>query len=95
MDSMKIKISDTIEYREWYGTLSEAHKKLISGRLDRIRTEGYLGKIRPLGDGLFELKWKNGLRIYFCRTGQNTLLLLLGGLKNAQQKDIDKARRLL
>jgi len=95
MDIMMIKVNDTTEYRDWYDSLSEIHKAMISGRLDRIKNDGHFGKVRPLGENLLELKWKNGLRIYFCKTGTNTILLLLGGIKNAQKKDIKKARLLL
>jgi len=41
------------------------------------------------------LKWENGKRVYFAKTEPVIILLLNGGLKNAQKKDIQKARILL
>ncbi len=50
-----------------------------------------------LGDGLFELKWKNGLRVYFGYVEMNgrAALVLLGGEKHGQNRDIAKARGIL
>jgi putative addiction module killer protein len=68
---------------------------LLEARLERIETSGHFGDVKHLGDGLCELRWKSGLRIYFCKHEENAILLLLGGIKNAQTKDIKQARLLL
>ena len=91
----KITIHETEEYKDWYLSLSDKKKLQIAGRLDRIEKHGHFGHVESLDEKLFELKWKNGLRIYFIRTAKATIVLLLGGLKNAQEKDIKKARLLL
>jgi putative addiction module killer protein len=64
----------------------------------RIQEFGHFGDARYLGDGLAELRWKSGIRVYFSRiTDQQgkAVLLLLGGTKHGQEKDIAKARVLL
>ena len=42
------------------------------------------------GGGLTEIKWKNGRRVYFSVIGNKVILLLIGGYKNAQNKEIKK-----
>ncbi|NGX61581.1 MAG: hypothetical protein K940chlam9_01068 [Chlamydiae bacterium] len=44
---------------------------------------------------VWELRWKNGRRIYFSFIPEKKILLLLGGNKNGQDKDIRKAKSLL
>ncbi len=46
-------------------------------------------------DGIIELKWKSGLRIYTARIGKVVIIVLAGGTKNGQSKDIKKAKKLL
>lgn len=44
---------------------------------------------------VWELRWKNGRRVYFAHIPEKKVLLLLGGNKNGQDKDIRKAKSLL
>jgi len=55
---------------------------------------GYFGDSRSLGEGLFELKWKNGMRVYYSRKriGKIDTIVLWGGFKGTQTTDIKKAR---
>ena len=62
--------------------------------MDMIQQTGNLGNVRYLGNKLMEFKWVSGLRIYFTFKGNEIIILLNGGMKNAQKKDIEKARRL-
>jgi putative addiction module killer protein len=51
-----------------------------------------------LGDGVSELKFKDGIRIYYAEIGKTIILLLCGGLKNTkadQNRDIEKAKKYL
>ena len=50
--------------------------------------------MRIITSQVAELKWKNGIRVYFFKEDDETIFLLLGGLKNAQKKDIKKAKLL-
>jgi putative addiction module killer protein len=58
--------------------------------------EGNPGDSRAVGDGVQELRidYGPGWRVYYIRVGKQILLLLSGGSKNRQQKDIDAARKL-
>jgi len=53
-----------------------------------------LGDVRYLGNKLFEFKWKIGIRIYFVIKGRKIILLINGGNKNDQKRDIKKARNI-
>ena len=91
-------IKTTVEFNEWLSGLSEHLRALLRDRLDRIRESGHFGDAKNLGQGLFELRWKNGLRAYFSymRSEDGRLVLMLfGGDKNGQNHDIRKARTLL
>jgi len=83
------------ELESWLAIQSAKIKALIEVRIFRIDNYDHFGDAKHLGDGLSELRWKNGLRVYFARVGSRAVLLLNGGGKNDQKKDIKKARLLL
>ena len=66
----------------------------IRSRLRRVEETGNLGDYRLVGDGVFEfrLQFGAGYRIYFGRIADNTILLLRGGDKGSQSRDIKKAK---
>ncbi len=66
----------------------------IDARLDRVRL-GNFGDHKALGEGLFELRIHggSGYRIYFATDREAIVLLLCGGGKNTQKRDIAKAKR--
>ena len=80
------------EYEEWFQKQSEKSKLQIEKRLDKIKDEDHFGHIRDLGDGLVELKFNDGRRIYYTIIPVNNVILLLGGGKNGQDSDIRKAK---
>jgi putative addiction module killer protein len=90
-----LKIKKTEEFAEWYEQLGDTLKTRIDARLERLKT-GHAGDSRSLGEGLFELKWKNGLRVYFSYTKIDgvDVILVWGGDKSTQKSDIKKARAL-
>lgn len=65
----------------------------IRARLDRV-VLGNLGTIKPVGDGVCEFKIDHGpgYRIYYAMNGKTVVLLLVGGDKSTQQRDIEKAK---
>jgi putative addiction module killer protein len=67
----------------------------VEARVFRIEQHEHFGDAKHLGDGLSELRWKIGVRVYFARVGNKIILLLNAEGKNAQKKDIKKARLLL
>ena len=90
-----MKVITTLDFDRWYETCGVKEKALIDVRISKVEEFDYFGKWKYLGDGLSELKWKIGLRVYFAKVGQKIILLINGGKKNAQKKDIKKAKRIL
>ncbi len=88
-----MRLRQTSDFERWYGSLTIAQQTLIISRFDRLRG-GHMGSARFLGDGLLELKWRNGMRVYFFRMDESLGIILWGGLKTTQSADIAKARRL-
>jgi len=82
------------QYEEWLQTQTEKSRLQIEKRLDKVK-EGYFGHIRDLDDGLIELKFNDGRRIYYTIIPVNNVILLLGGGKNGQNSDIKKAKNII
>lgn len=91
---LKFQVLKSQEFSDWLDLQNVATKGLILARLHRISVEGHFGFINTF-DGLIELKWKSGLRVYTARIGQMIIVVLGGGNKNGQDKDIKKAKKLL
>lgn len=81
-------------YTEWAESLDKNALVRIDARITRIEKTGNFGICEPVGDGVFELKldFGPGYRIYFGYKTDTVLVLLFGGHKKGQQKDIDKAQ---
>ena len=80
-------------YREWLDALKDrAGRARILVRVDRL-IQGNPGEHRNLADGVSEMKidFGPGYRVYYTQRGTRLLLLLAGGDKSTQQKDIPKA----
>ena len=73
----------------------ERTRALIASRLDRLAF-GHLGDVEPVGQGINELRIHHGpgYRIYFWKRGDLIIVLLCGGDKSTQTKDIKTAKRL-
>jgi putative addiction module killer protein len=81
-------------FREWLHGLRDVNARAkIRVRLNRIRL-GNLGDVKSVGDGVFELRisYGPGYRVYFARTGNTVVLLLCGGDKSSQKRDINTAK---
>jgi putative addiction module killer protein len=70
-------------------------KALIASRLDRLAF-GRAGDAEPVGEGISELRihYGNGYRIYFQKRGLTVIVLLCGGSKGSQARDIKASKRL-
>lgn len=68
---------------------------LIASRLDRLAF-GNAGDVTPVGEGIGELRidYGPGFRIYFQKRGKTIIILLCGGDKSTQARDIQRAKRL-
>src|SRR4051812_1766241 len=79
---------------EWLDALVDRQARArIDARLARV-SGGNLGDVVPAGEGVMELRidWGPGYRVYFARLGQVIVLLLCGGDKRTQQRDIKRAK---
>ena len=67
----------------------------IQVRIDRLAV-GNPGDVKPVGSGISELRidYGPGYRVYYLHEGQRLILLLYGGDKSSQQKDIEEAKRM-
>ena len=90
-----MKILRSNDFADWLSALSARSQALVEDRILRIAQYDHFGDTKHLDDGLCELRWKNGLRVYYARTGARITLLLFGGGKNDQKNDIKKAQILL
>lgn len=78
---------------EWVRSLSRSYRARVFARLDRLET-GNWGDYRSVGEGVFELRlhFGAGYRIYFGKVTDTLILLLAGGEKSSQTKDIKRAK---
>ena len=84
-------------FSEWLASLRDIKARAkIRVRLDRVRL-GNLGDCHGVGEGVQELRidYGPGYRVYFGLEGQTIVLLLCGGDKSTQTKDIETAKRYL
>lgn len=91
-------IRSTPEFDQWLDGLDPKARTQVDDRLDRIRQHDHFGDMKHLGDDLFELRWRSGRRVYFAfiaDDGGAAAVMLLGGEKNGQKRQIVQARRLL
>ncbi len=81
-------------FNEWLGTIRDTEiQARIRAHLERLE-DGNLGDCRSVGDGVFELRmhFGAGYRIYFGQIGNTIILLLCGGDKSSQKRDIRRAK---
>ena len=80
-------------FEEWFDTLTDGHANKIQSAVRRMSL-GNFGDHKSVGSGVMErrLTVGPGYRIYFGRDGDDLVILLVGGTKRRQQKDIEKAK---
>ncbi|MDA9475739.1 addiction module antitoxin RelB [Bradyrhizobium sp. CCBAU 65884] len=91
-----VELKQTETFRKWRSRLKDERAKArIASRLDRLAL-GHAGDVEPVGDGISELRihYGPGYRIYFQKRGSLIIVLLCGGDKSTQAKDIKAAKRL-
>ncbi len=81
-------------FNDWIQSLPLDVKNIIDAYISRIRLGGGQKNVRNLGDSVFEIKINHGpgYRVYFSYDGNIVILLLIGGNKSTQSKDIKKAK---
>lgn len=91
-----IEIKQTSTFVKWESRLKDKRAKtIIASRLMRL-AQGLLGDVEPVGGGVSELRihYGPGYRVYFQRKGNLLIVLLCGGNKNSQARDIAIAKEL-
>jgi len=91
-----IEIRETDIFTEWFDSLRDKRAKArIQVRIDRMGL-GNFGDVAPVGEGVSELRifYGPGYRVYFVQEGEVLVILLSGGDKSTQAKDISKAKEL-
>ena len=81
-------------FTEWLKSLRDRKtRKRIQAQIDRIES-GNLSDHESVGDGVFELRCQfgPGYRVYFGQIGNSIVLLLCGGDKSSQNRDIERAK---
>jgi putative addiction module killer protein len=93
---MMITLRQTDTFLKWQSLLrDQTAKALIAARLLRL-ANGLAGDVRPVGGGISELRIHHGpgYRLYFQKRGQTVIVLLCGGDKSSQDRDIAKAKQI-
>jgi putative addiction module killer protein len=91
-----IKLKQTETFRKWWARLKDQRALgVILARLDRL-AYGHAGDAEPVGEGISELRihYGPGYRVCFQRRSNTMIVLLCGGDKSTQAKDIKTAKRL-
>jgi putative addiction module killer protein len=80
-------------YLEWLATLDRKTRQRILGRTDRL-SQGQFGDVKSLGAKMYELRlfFGPGYRVYFGEHAGRLILILHGGDKSSQSRDIKRAR---
>ncbi|WP_283190506.1 type II toxin-antitoxin system RelE/ParE family toxin [Pseudomonas sp. PMCC200344] len=93
---MNYLIQQTMIFATWHASVRDLRAKLaIARRIDRA-SAGNLGDIKPVGDGVSEMRVDvgAGYRVYFTMRNSVVIVLLAGGDKSSQTADIRRAKKL-
>jgi putative addiction module killer protein len=92
-----IEVRQTETFAAWFGALQDRQAKArVQARIDRLAL-GNPGDVKPVGQGVSELRIDHGpgYRVYFVRRGAMLIVLLAGGDKRTQARDIKAAQMLV
>ena len=91
-----VEIRKTEIFAQWIDELADIHaRSRILVRIERL-AQGNPGDVKPAGEGISEMRidYGPGYRVYYRKTGRTIIVLLAGGDKRTQTKDIETAKRL-
>ena len=90
------RIKPLPEFVAWLDDLKDIQvRSMVVARIKRLEL-GLMGDVEPVGEGVSELRIHLGAgwRVYFTRRGPELIVLLVGGLKRTQKRDIKRAKAL-
>jgi putative addiction module killer protein len=90
-------IEKTAEFDKWLRKLNDLKAKAkILFRIQKLENDEHFGDCKPVGDGIQEMRvnFAKGYRVYFKEKNGKMIILLIGGDKTTQQKDINKAKEI-
>lgn len=91
-----IEVRQTDRFTTWFNDLrDEQARARINARIRRLSL-GNFGDVEPVGEGVSELRihYGPGYRVYFVKRGTEIVILLLGGDKSSQKRDIRDAKEI-
>jgi putative addiction module killer protein len=92
-----VTVVQTDAFARWLHGLRDLHARArIAARIERVRLNGHLGDAKPVGASVSEMRidYGPGYRLYFTRRGTEIVILLCGGDKSSQARDIRAAVRI-
>ena len=87
----------TPEFDKWIRKLKDIRaKSKILFRIQKLETDEHFGDCKPVGNGISEMRinYAKSYRVYFKEKDNKVVILLVGGDKSTQQKDIEKAKKI-
>jgi len=88
------EVRQTDLFKKWFAALRDVNaKRRIAQRIVRLQS-GLMGDVKPVGDGVSELRvdYGPGYRLYFVARGAEVVILVCGGDKHTQERDIRRAK---
>ncbi|SNT05838.1 putative addiction module killer protein [Sphingomonas laterariae] len=91
-----IEVRQTLHFTTWFDDLRDIQAKArIDARIRRV-SMGNFGDVKPVGEGVSELRidYGPGYRVYLTQRGPVVVILLIGGDKSSQKRDIKDAKEI-
>ncbi|MDR3152277.1 MAG: type II toxin-antitoxin system RelE/ParE family toxin [Bifidobacteriaceae bacterium] len=91
------EIETSMAFKKWYDSLRDDKVvSRINARIEMLKNE-HLGDYKNLSNNLFELRINvsGGIRVYYTKVKDKIIILLVGGNKSSQKKDIEKAEKMI
>lgn len=89
------RVEKTEEFDKWLKKLNDLKAKAkVLFRIQKLENDEHFGDFKPVGDGILEIRinYAKGYRIYLKEKNDKLIILLIGGEKSTQDRDIKKAK---
>ena len=90
-----VKANGRSPFEEWFNKLDNSVQAIVARSIQRISKGEAEKSIKPLKNGIFEIRIPQGpgYRVYFSKDREGLMILLIGGDKKTQTRDIIKAKK--